>query len=234
MFAERVATGRRCSVEKVNTEFGKGGLVFARDAVKVGMIDALNERLDSFTPPEEDFTDQGDSPDYIDNGQDGAVGASAAERAESQGGEGNMPETDTKALEAAAKQSGKEAEKKRVASLTKWKAADPDNEKLAQIVDEAIATDKEEAEVLPQIQVAIRDFAKQASGAENPAHENPARVRTAASATGGGGEVAEDPSSWTDDTIKAKAGKIAAELKGSGEDRAFQGGVEIIRIPEGR
>ena len=49
-----------------------------------------------------------------------------------------------------------------------------------------------------------------------------------------GGELAGDPSSWTDDTIKAKAGKIAAELKGSGEDRAFQGGVEIIRIPEGR
>jgi ClpP class serine protease len=222
VFAERVASGRRCSIEKVNTEFGRGGLVFARDAVKVGMIDALDEG--PFTPSTEDFTDQGDSPDRTDNGEDGAVGASAAaQAAQSQGGEGNMPE-DTKALEAAAMKAGVEAEKKRVAALTKWKAADPENEKLAQIVDEAIATDKTAEDVMPQIHVAIRDFAKQAGGgAALPAgQENPPRVRTATSAGAAvGGEVEDDASSWSEATIQAKGKKIAAAIKGTGADNGI-------------
>jgi ClpP class serine protease len=212
VFSERVASGRRCSIEKVNTEFGRGGLVFARDAVKVGMIDAVNERLDSFTPPQEDFTDQGDAPDRTDT--DGAVGATAAANAaESQGGEGNMPEN-TEALEAA-KKAGVEAERTRVAALNRWKAADPDNEKLAQIVDEAVATGKTEADVSPQIQVAIRDFAKEAKGPEGM-HENPKRVRTTATAGAAeGGEDLADPGSWSDDTIKAKGKSLAESIRGS-------------------
>lgn len=231
VFAERVATGRRCSIEKVNTEFGRGALVFARDAVKVGMIDALNERLASFAPPDEDMDQQGDEPSYIDKGEDGAVGATAAaEAAESQGGEGNMPETIlTPEAIAAAEIKGAERERARVAALNRWKTADPENEKLAQIVDEAVATGKNEADVAPQIQVAIRDFAK----AEKPAaasHENPPKVKTADGSRLP--EVAEDPASWSDDTIKANGKSLAERIRGSGPENVPV--TESIRFRGGR
>lgn len=40
-FAETVAKGRGVSIDKVNSDFGKGGILFAEDALKVGMIDLI-------------------------------------------------------------------------------------------------------------------------------------------------------------------------------------------------
>jgi ClpP class serine protease len=41
IFAEAVATGRKTTIEKVNSDFGKGGVLIAEDALKVGMIDKI-------------------------------------------------------------------------------------------------------------------------------------------------------------------------------------------------
>jgi hypothetical protein len=61
----------------------------------------------------------------------------------------------------------------------------------------------------------------------NGAGEVPAAHQSAASPD------PDDPSTWTDEQIQAKAAKITAELRGSNPDPAFSshGG---IRIPEGR
>lgn len=42
IFAEAVAIGRKTTIEKVNSDFGKGGVLIASDALKVGMIDKIN------------------------------------------------------------------------------------------------------------------------------------------------------------------------------------------------
>ena len=43
------------------------------------------------------------------------------------------------------------SEEARVAALRKWSAADPHNPRVAQIVDEAVATGKSEADVKPAL-----------------------------------------------------------------------------------
>lgn len=68
---------------------------------------------------------------------------------------------------AAAVESGVQKERARMLALEKWIAADAGNAKVAAIVAEAKATGKSEAEVMPQLQVAVRD-AKPADDGENP------------------------------------------------------------------
>ena len=41
IFAEAVAIGRKTTIEKVNSDFGRGGVLIAEDALKVGMIDKI-------------------------------------------------------------------------------------------------------------------------------------------------------------------------------------------------
>ena len=41
LFAESIATGRKTTVQKVNSDFGKGSMLFADDALKAGMIDNI-------------------------------------------------------------------------------------------------------------------------------------------------------------------------------------------------
>lgn len=50
LFVEAIATGRGVTVEKVNTEFGRGGVVLAGEAVRRGMIDAVAVELKSIKP----------------------------------------------------------------------------------------------------------------------------------------------------------------------------------------
>ena len=79
----------------------------------------------------------------------------------------------------AGKEAGVSDERARVSSLEKWLAADAGNAKVAQIVAEAKATGKVEADVMPQLQVAVRDGAPASTDGDNP----PAVRTQAASAT---------------------------------------------------
>ncbi len=45
VFASRVSAGRKISIEKINKDFGQGGIVIASQAKKVGMIDAINNEI---------------------------------------------------------------------------------------------------------------------------------------------------------------------------------------------
>ena len=47
IFVESIASGRKTTVNKVNANFGQGGIVLAREALKRGMIDSI--KLDSST-----------------------------------------------------------------------------------------------------------------------------------------------------------------------------------------
>ena len=70
-------------------------------------------------------------------------------------------------------------ERDRITALEKWIAADAGNAKVACIVAEAKATGKTAAEVMPQLQVAVRD-----AKAADP--DNPPAVNTAAAVVGAG------------------------------------------------
>lgn len=59
VFAEAVAEGRGVDIDTVNEKFGKGGILFAEDALKAGMIDAIAINMEDAmtkTYSEEDFT----------------------------------------------------------------------------------------------------------------------------------------------------------------------------------
>lgn len=43
LFADAIATGRGTTVQKINANFGQGAMLFANEALKRGMIDAINK-----------------------------------------------------------------------------------------------------------------------------------------------------------------------------------------------
>ena len=59
-------------------------------------------------------------------------------------------------------------ERQRVASLKKWSERDAGNEKLASLVQEAIASGKTEADVMPQLTVAFFKYGSRAEDAADP------------------------------------------------------------------
>ena len=101
------------------------------------------------------------------------------------------------------REAGISEEKNRTASLQKWADADAENDKVVAIVKEAIATGKTEAEVMPQLQVAMR-VAPQNDG------ENPPNVGTTASGTGAG---AQEGFTAEEMAAAEKAGVSAEDLK---------------------
>ena len=56
IFAEFVANGRNTTIEKVNSDFGQGGLLIAEDALKAGMIDGITVGNISTNSEEFDMT----------------------------------------------------------------------------------------------------------------------------------------------------------------------------------
>ena len=94
-------------------------------------------------------------------------------------------------------------ERARVTALEKWIAADAGNEKVAQIVAEAKTTGKAEADVLAQLQVAVRDAVKVEGDPDNAA-----AVRTQA------GNGTMDPEAVR---MGAKMGVTAADIAKFGQ-----------------
>lgn len=83
----------------------------------------------------------------------------------------------------AGREAGISDERNRTAALQKWADADAENDKVLAIVKESIATGKTEAEVMPQLQVAMR-VAPQKDG------DNPPDVNTSTTTTGAGAQGA--------------------------------------------
>ena len=103
----------------------------------------------------------------------------------------------------AGREAGISEERNRVTSIQKWADADTGNDKVSAIVKESIANGKTEAEVMPQLQVAMR-VAPQNDG------ENPPDVNTSTTTTGGGaggGYTAEEMAA------AEKAGLSVEDLK---------------------
>lgn len=149
VFVQRVADARGVTPERVNADFGRGAVVIASEALKVGMIDGVEGLRIK-----------------------GAVGARAAEQAaETQEEVKSMTLDQLKkehpdvygAAVAEGAQQGVDRERSRVAGLRKW-----DKPACAAIVSEAIATGKSEGDVLPQLMAAMQTVKNDTPPPVNP------------------------------------------------------------------
>lgn len=186
VFASRVAAGRHTTIEQVNANYGRGGLLIAADAREVGMIDEV------IGVPEIN--------------QSGVAGEQTAAKASGikQTGRGTM--TPAELLKehpecyAAIQEIGVQEERKRVEKLRAWAEADS---ACAQVVAEAIASGRSVDDVMPQIHAAIR----KAANAEKPTgDDNPPPVTTA-TATTGSGEQGND-----EEAVRKQAKALVASL----------------------
>ena len=145
VFARQVAEGRGVDVEKVNSEFGQGGIVLAADAAARGMIDAVKKLP-------------------------GVAGAKPAGAKEEKGVISmTIDQIKAEAPDAAAalRDEGVQAERRRVAGLSAWKGINADADKA---VEEAIASGKSYEEVAAQLAAAVaKGNSKTADGDNAPA-----------------------------------------------------------------
>lgn len=176
LFIRRVAEGRGVTVETVKEKFGQGGTMLAKRALESGLIDRIEtQKLKmTYVPP---VTDPGQEP-IIDSKKviiEPAQMAGKIQTKEYSPNEGQKPKErkrmDIQILRnehpdvfAQAVKVGEENERKRVAAFSAYKTADPANEKLVALCEQYVAEGKQLEEVLPSLQVAIRDFKGTSAG----------------------------------------------------------------------
>jgi len=170
VFVRRVAEGRGVSIEKVNSDFGRGGVFTAEKAMAVGMID---EVIGQHISRDEMQTNVGVA-DIMATGPKNIQGVK------------KMTPEEIEALKAKAYQDGIQAERKRVADLSKFRGHNADADKA---VEEAIASGSNVGDCTAQLVAAIaKGNSKQADGQNAPAVNS----QTAATASGADGLDAED------------------------------------------
>jgi len=178
VFAGRVAEGRNVSIEKINSDFGQGGLVIAIDAKKAGMID----RIDGMAEPTEAEPDIEIESEDINAGVAGDTAAKADGKSKT--GRGTIM-TPTELLKehpecyAAIEEIGVQKERKRIAKLQAWADSDP---VCTEIVAKAIVSGESAEDVMPQLMAAI----KKSSQPGEKSLENPPQVHTGQTTTGSG------------------------------------------------
>ena len=210
VFVSRVATGRGVSPKKVSEDFGRGGLLVASAAKAAGMIDGI--RGETLTRPNKIEKPAGVAGAETAAKADGTLKTGGAKKMTLEELKRDNPalyaEATADALQAG-RSEGVKAERDRITALEKWIAADAGNAKVAAIVAEAKATGKSEAEVMPQLQVAVRDAAKAPADPDNPPP-----VNTAATVNGAG----------IDPEVKAEMDRMAPKMGVSDADIKKFGG----------
>ena len=168
VFIQTVAEGRDTTPENVNKTYGRGSVLIASNALSVGMIDEIQT------------VSRKTVLDVIED-ETGVTGKEPAAEAENEEGDMDIQSLKTEhpdvfaAVENGGIEIGVKKERARASALDEQKAADPDNAKLAAVIDEAKASGKEVADIQTQIAVAVRDG--------NLDGENPPEVATAKAQT---------------------------------------------------
>lgn len=144
IFAGDVARGRNVSREKVDSDFGKGGVFLAEEAKKAGMIDKM-----------------------VVPGVAGQAGKSAINSTEVKKMEITLEKikAENPDIATALKEEGIQAERKRVNALNSWRGMNADVDK---IVDDAISAGKNFDDVMSSLQKAAIVGKTAAANGENP------------------------------------------------------------------
>ena len=172
IFVQYVAEGRGTTPGDVTSDFGQGGMLIAENALRVGMVDSIEK-----VPARRAETIH----DVIVTDT-----AAKVEKEKQEVKTMNLDELkkENPGVFAEAVTLGISQERSRVSELRAYIEADPDNLKLAEVVNTAIASGEAVAEINAKLQVAIRDGG-QLTG------ENPPMVETAGELEGLSADDAE-------------------------------------------
>jgi len=142
LFVRRVAEGRGVSIQKVQSDFGKGGVFLARQALSAGMIDEIQTI---------------ESKKLIS--QSSIKNSAKSENTTKEGKKMDLEKLKSEfpAIFAEAIQIGVRQERDRVNSLKSFAEADKENVKVKEIVEEAIQNGNTFESIQAKLLVAMRD-----------------------------------------------------------------------------
>lgn len=183
VFAKRVAEGRDVSIDTVNSDFGQGALVIAEDALKIGMIDKINE----LEKPNEAVGLDEAAEAAISNTEEVKIMNLEQLKTEHP----HLYEAAVKIGRDEGREAGISEERKRVAALTSWAENVPE---CREVVAEAIISGKSMEETHPLIEGAIRKAALAEKDGQGDGDDTSGDVQTA-TAKSGSGETGEEEES---------------------------------------
>lgn len=224
LFIQRIAEGRKVSTDTVKSDFGQGGVLLAKKAVAVGLIDRLETaKIKMQYPRPTSLENASTDPIELDNK---VAMATKTTKENSPSAGQNLKEKkrmDFQTLKTdhpdvfaqvfkLGEESGVKSESDRVAAFNAYITADPENEKLVALCNQYVAEGKRVDDVRPSLDVALRNgaFSKNANpGAVSTSTTDP--VADAAALAAAGAEKA--------DAGKYDAKKRREEMKANGAFR---------------
>jgi ClpP class serine protease len=144
LFVRRVAEGRGVSIQKVQSDYGQGGVFLARQALASGMIDEIQTLEDRKKVSQTQSIHSAKSENKnIDKGKKMDL-----EKLKSE-----FPSVFAEVIQIGVKQ-----ERERVNSLKSFAEADKENQKVKEIVEEAIQNGNTFESIQAKLIVAMRDY----------------------------------------------------------------------------
>lgn len=156
LFVRRVAEGRGVSIQKVQSDYGQGGVFLARQALAAGMIDEIYTIEDRKKVSQVQSIHSAKSENKnIDKGKKMDL-----EKLKSE-----FPSVFAEVIQIGVKQ-----ERERVNSLKSFAEADKENQKVKEIVEEAIQNGNTFESIQAKLIVAMRDYKTSNKAPEIPVH----------------------------------------------------------------
>lgn len=156
LFVRRVAEGRGVSIQKVQSDYGQGGVFLARQALAAGMIDEIYTIEDRKKVSQVQSIHSAKSENKnIDKGKKMDL-----EKLKSE-----FPSVFAEVIQIGVKQ-----ERERVNSLKSFAEADKENQKVKEIVEEAIQNGNTFESIQAKLIVAMRDYKISNKAPEIPVH----------------------------------------------------------------
>lgn len=156
LFVRRVAEGRGVSIQKVQSDYGQGGVFLARQALAAGMIDEIYTIEDRKKISQTQSIHSAKSENKnIDKGKKMDL-----EKLKSE-----FPSVFAEVIQIGVKQ-----ERERVNSLKSFAEADKENQKVKEIVEEAIQNGNTFESIQAKLIVAMRDYKTSNKAPEIPVH----------------------------------------------------------------
>lgn len=143
LFVRRVAEGRGVSIQKVQSDYGQGGVFLARQALASGMIDEIQTLEDRKKVSQQSIDSAKSENKNIDKGKKMDL-----EKLKSE-----FPSVFAEVIQVGVKQ-----ERERVNSLKSFAEADKENQKVKEIVEEAIQNGNTFESIQAKLIVAMRDY----------------------------------------------------------------------------
>lgn len=155
LFVRRVAEGRGVSIQKVQSDYGQGGVFLARQALAAGMIDEIYTIEDRKKVSQQSIHSAKSEKINIDKGKKMDL-----EKLKSE-----FPSVFAEVIQIGVKQ-----ERERVNSLKSFAEADKENQKVKEIVEEAIQNGNTFESIQAKLIVAMRDYKTSNKAPEIPVH----------------------------------------------------------------